>query len=275
MRRRNKPDRTATHWTRQRMLALLIGAAAVALALVTGLVLTTTYALNPSHSRGSAQARSTNSTASQPSVVGQDPRDVLADRPMSREPEDAARPGPVSANTVTPIIVPVATRAGLVAVPTGFPHTSIGALAQLMEIDRAVLQSASIDRARAVIAAWSSPGGPDASTWSMITGLADLLGQVSMSGDDSTQLAIVATPVMGLIKGSIGTEFVIPCIDFELDVTLTQTARSAAADCQRMVWREGGWVIGPGAEPATPPSVWPDTDTAYAVGYRDLRGARP
>ena len=30
-------------------------------------------------------------------------------------------------------------------------------------------------------------------------------------------------------------------------------------------------MIGPGSEPATPPSVWPDTDTAITVGYRDLR----
>ena len=33
----------------------------------------------------------------------------------------------------------------------------------------------------------------------------------------------------------------------------------------------GRWVIGAGSEPATPPSVWPDTDTAIAVGYKDLR----
>jgi hypothetical protein len=274
MRRRSKSDRPAPDWTRQRMLALLIGAVVVALALMAGLVLTITYALKPSHSHGSAHASSTNSTAEHPSALGQDPRDVLADRPMPRAPEDAARPGPMSTETVAPIVVPASTRIGPAGLPTGFPHTSIGALAQLAEIDRAVLQSASIDRARAVIAAWSSTGGPDASTWSMITGLADLLSQASLSADDSTQLAIVATPVMGLIKGSVGIDFAVPCIDFELDVTLSQTARSAAADCQRMVWREGRWLIGPGAEPTTPPSVWPDTDTAYAVGYRDLRAER-
>ena len=33
-------------------------------------------------------------------------------------------------------------------------------------------------------------------------------------------------------------------------------------------------MIGAGAEPATPPSVWPDTDLAIAVGYRDLRKER-
>jgi hypothetical protein len=69
-------------------------------------------------------------------------------------------------------------------------------------------------------------------------------------------------------------------VDFELDVTLTQTARGATADCQRMVWQPvpavpggvaGRWMIAAGVEPATPPSVWPDTDLAIRVGYRDIR----
>jgi hypothetical protein len=84
---------------------------------------------------------------------------------------------------------------------------------------------------------------------------------------------------MGVIKGSVGPDFVVPCIDFELDVTLQQTARAADADCQRMVWSAdpsaaggtgGRWMIGPGSEPANPPSVWPDTTTAIDVGYQDL-----
>jgi hypothetical protein len=76
---------------------------------------------------------------------------------------------------------------------------------------------------------------------------------------------------MGLIKGSIGPDFVIPCVDFEFDATITQTQRVADADCQRMLWQGSRWVIGPGFEPATPPSVWPDTDSAISVGYQDLR----
>jgi hypothetical protein len=66
---------------------------------------------------------------------------------------------------------------------------------------------------------------------------------------------------------------VIPCIDFEFDVTLTSTARAAIADCQRMVWEGTRWVIGPGPEPAGPPSAWPDTDAAINCGYKDLRHA--
>jgi hypothetical protein len=38
-----------------------------------------------------------------------------------------------------------------------------------------------------------------------------------------------------------------------------------------MVWHGDRWVIGPGDEPAQPPSVWPGIDLAIDVGYRDLR----
>ena len=77
--------------------------------------------------------------------------------------------------------------------------------------------------------------------------------------------------MMGLVKGRVGAGFVVPCVDFEVDATLAQTARVAAADCQRMVWVGGRWMVGAGREPAEPPSVWPDTDTAVRAGYRDVR----
>jgi hypothetical protein len=37
------------------------------------------------------------------------------------------------------------------------------------------------------------------------------------------------------------------------------------------VWAGDRWMIGPGSEPADAASVWPDTDQAISVGYRDLR----
>ena len=124
---------------------------------------------------------------------------------------------------------------------------------------------------RAVIAGWGLPGGPTTSSWSGVHAMATLLTAAGLSGGGSPQLAIVATPLMGLIKGTVGTDFVLPCIDLELDVALTSTARGAVADCQRMVWQAGRWWIGPGPEPAVAPSVWPDSDLALQVGYRDLR----
>jgi hypothetical protein len=111
-----------------------------------------------------------------------------------------------------------------------------------------------------------------------VQALAQLFGQLGVSSGGSHQLALVLTPVMGLIKGTVGPDYVVPCLDFEMDLTLTRTARGAIADCQRMVWQldptqptGGRWLIGAGPEASTPPSVWPDTDLAFAVGYRDLR----
>lgn len=149
-------------------------------------------------------------------------------------------------------------------------------MAQLAAIDQTALQSGSLAGARAVIAVWALPGGPATTNWSVVQAMGTLLDETGVAGGGSTQLAVVLTPLMGLIKGSLGVDplapdFVVPCVDFELDVTLQQTARGAVADCQRMVWHAGRWMIGPGKEPASPPSVWPDTDIAIRVGYRDLR----
>jgi hypothetical protein len=268
-------------WSRQKMLALLIGVGVLAVVLVVGLVLAVVYAITPSAGHAADQARASGDsgrggTGAQVSGPAIDPRDALANRAMPKVGEDASHPGPVStANPGTPILLPAPTGSGPAQVPTGFPHTAVGAMAQLAAIDQVALQSGSLAGARAVIRGWTAPGGPTESSWSVVQGLVALFSETGLSGGGSSQLAIVLTPLMGQIKGSVGPDFVVPCIDFELDITFAQTARGATADCQRMVWSRsrtrGRWLIGPGPEPATPPSVWPDTDTAIAVGYKDLR----
>ena len=95
----------------------------------------------------------------------------------------------------------------------------------------------------------------------------------SLSDGGGSRLWLVVTPLMGLIKGTVGSDFVVPCVDFQFDATLQTTVHVAAADCQRMVWQHDRWVVGSGFEPANPPSVWADTDLAITVGYKDLRNA--
>jgi hypothetical protein len=184
---------------------------------------------------------------------------------------DLATPGTVSTRDPGTIALPQPTRTGPAGVPTGFPHTSAGALAQLAAIDQTAMQSGTVAGVRQVIAAWAAPHGPSPQSWSGVRAMAEFLDAAGLSGAGSPQLSLVVTPLMGLIKGSVGADFVIPCVDFEVDATLTQTQRVAVADCQRMVWQGSRWVVGPGFEPATPPSVWPDTDPAIDVGYQDLR----
>jgi hypothetical protein len=269
-------------WSRQKMLALLAGALLISLVLMFGLVLAVVYALQPtqhasSNSRTAATAttqRSSKASSERPDVPAADgdARDALAAAPMPTVDEQASHPAPVSEQDPgPPILPPAATDIGPADVPTGFPRTPLGALAQLAAIDQTALQSGTMQGIRAVIAAWAIAGGPTTTSWSGVTAMRTLLDAAGLSGGGSTQLALVLTPLMGQIKGSVGPDFVIPCIDFELDLTLSQTTRGAVADCQRMAWTGDRWMIGAGTEPATAPSVWPDTDTAINLGYRDLR----
>jgi hypothetical protein len=145
----------------------------------------------------------------------------------------------------------------------------------MVAIDRAALEPASLSVAQQVITGWSSPSGPTAATWSVIRGVAALLSSAELPPDGSGGLALVATPSMGLIKGTIGADFVIPCVDYVLTATLSGSSyRIAVADCQRMVWRDGGWRIGPGSEPAPAPSIWPGTQASFDVGYQWLETVR-
>jgi hypothetical protein len=273
---RRRPTPT---WGRNKLVALLAGVITAAALLVFGLGLAVYYTLHPTghgsgaHPESSAAPPSIGSgTATTTALAGATGReDALAAKAMPSVDLDAATPGTVSVRDPGAIALPEATRTGPAGVPTGFPHTAAGALAQLAAIDQTALQSGTLAGPRQVIAAWAAPHGPTPASWSAVKAMAEFLDAAGLSGGGDPQLALVVTPLMGLIKGSVGSDFVIPCVDFEVDATLAQTQRVAVADCQRMVWRGDRWLVGPGAEPATPPSVWPDTDTAIDVGYQDLR----
>jgi hypothetical protein len=273
-----------SEWSRARLAAVLGALLVVAMLLVGGFVMAGYYALRPP--RGAQPAPADRPAPSDSATSGstaaatgnaaeeQGRRDALAAQPMRSVPLSAALPMPLSTRTPGVIVMPAPTRTGPAGVPTGFPHSPEGALAQLAAVDKAAMQPARLDAARAVIAGWAAPGGPSPLSWSGVKAMADFLTAASLSGGGSPQLALVVTPLMGLVKGTVGPDFVVACVDMEFDATLTQTLRVAVADCQRMVWAGDRWVIGPGSEPAAAPSVWPDTDTAIDVGYRDLRETR-
>lgn len=280
MRRRGGREPRSVQWSRRRMLALLITAALTVATLIAGLVLAVVHAFNPSADGDESDVGVTAEQATDQAAeavptgptTATEARDALGARPMPEVPDSASRPAPLSSRDPgPPIVLPRPSAAGPAGVPTEFPHTPEGAMAQLAAIDQTALQSGSLSGARDVIAAWVMPGGPTTTSWSGVQAMSTLLSAAGLSSGGSPQLAIVLTPRMGQIKGSVGPDFVVPCVDFELDVTLQQTARVATADCQRMVWHRDRWMIGPGDEPAQPPSVWPGTDLAIDVGYRDLR----
>lgn len=290
MRRRQRVAAAPTAWGRKKLLALLAGVAVTVLALLVGLGLSIHYTLQPRQSP-------TPDAGSAGPPGPEDAREVIAQRPMVSAPPEAAHPGPLTTKPFGVLVLPGARVLGDSGVSTGFPRTSQGALAQLIAIDQAALQSASVPGAQAVISAWALPGGPTAESWSGVKAIADLLASAGLPATGSPSLTVSATPAMGLVKGAVGDGYVVACVDFVVTATVTSTARVATADCQRMVWTPhtdaatdaaggaaaaaddgfgerdpgGRWMVGPGEEPAPPPSVWPGTEAAHAAGYLELR----
>lgn len=250
-----------TEWTRRRLQILLGAIVAVVLAVAAGGVWSVASML----SGGSAAGDSTDGSA-------QSAQDQLANKQLPDAPLEAAQPGNLSSGKTGTIQIPVPMEVGPVGVATGFPHTPEGALSQLAAIDTTALTSASVRVAQEVITEWAAPGGPTAETWSGVMGLAALLESAGMSSDGSGSITIGAEPKMGFIKGTVGEEFVIPCIDFIVTATMStgQPQQVAVADCQRMVWQDDRWVIGPGEEPAAAPSLWPGSQDSFDAGYQWL-----
>ena len=264
--------------SREKMLALLVAAALAGLLLLVGLGWAIYYSIHPSSgatSKPRAGVQSDHAGVAQsrsPDELVSARRDDLAARPMRAGSPTDAQPSVLSTRDPGSIVLPASTTVGPVGVPAGFGHTPAGALAQLAAIDKAALDSASLGGVRAVINDWAAPGGPTAATWSGVKAMADFLTAAGLSAGKAPNLALTATPIMGLVKATDGGDWVVACVDFEVDATLARTARVAVADCQRMAWQDNRWVIGPGAEPSPAPSIWPGTDAAIDAGYKELRG---
>ena len=218
------------------------------------------------HSQGSSRA-----AGAVPGDLVRARRDELAARPMRAGSAADAQPSVLSTRDPGFIVLPPSTTAGPVGVPAGFDHTPAGALAQLAAIDTAALDSASLGGVRAVIEDWAAPGGPTAATWSGVKAMADFLTAAGLSAGKAPDLALSATPMMGLVKATDGGDWVVACVDFEVDATLARTARVAVADCQRMAWAGDRWVIGPGAEPAAAVHL-AGHRRGHRRRYKELRG---
>lgn len=258
-----------TEWSRTRLQVLLAAATVVALALALGgawSILSMLTGANGSDGPGARAASAPTSSA----------QDRLAVAPLPHAALEAAQPGSLSTGETGTLEIPVPTKVGEVGVATGFPHTPAGALAQLAAIDTAALTPASVRVAQDVITAWAAPGGPTSESWSGVRAVAALLGSAGLSGEAESSITIAAEAKMGFIKGTVGDDFVIPCIDLVVtattssDGTAGQPQQVAAADCQRMTWHTDRWVIGPGEEPSPAPSVWPGSQASFDAGYQWL-----
>lgn len=239
-------------WSRRRLQVLLAVAVAVTVAVLGGIVWSIIELVQVDH--GTARAESAESAA--------------ADRPWGDSSVDGAQPGALSRGSTGVIHIPQPRSLGEAQVPTGFPSSTEGALAQLIAIDRRAIESGSVVTAQDVIVAWAAPGGPTPDSWSSVAAVQSLLESAGLPGNGSTELAIRLEPAMGLVQDEKPTV----CVDFILSVTVRggAPARIAVADCQRMTWTGDRWVIASGDEAAATPSLWPGSQASYDAGYQWL-----
>jgi len=201
-------------WSRTRLLAALGLLLVLALAVLAGAGMWIWFRFHPPAQAGptgaAETARASTASASAAAVTFADPgrtasaeahRDAVAAAPMAAAPASAAQPSVLSSRDPGVIELPASTSTGPAGIPSGFPHITAGAVAQLAAVDTEVLNTATLDRARQVIDRWAAPGGPTGSSWSAVKALAGFQSAAGLSGGANPGLAVRATPDDGAGQG--------------------------------------------------------------------------
>jgi len=253
-------------WARWRLLALLAGVAATAVALLVGLGVVVWATLAPP-----AAPAGTPPTSPDAAALGQAHRDQIAASPMLQVPAAAASTPNIATGIAATMSLPAASGVGAEGVPTGFPHTPEGALAQLAAIEVRVIEAMSIPLTHRVHAAWSLPGGVPAEQWAMTGNVQAFLSNVGASDNAKDDTIIVtATPAAAQIKGTDGPDWVLGCVLLDVRAVIVTQARIGYGHCERLQWSGDRWLIAAGSPPATAPSTWPGSDLAIRAGWRTL-----
>ncbi len=196
--------------------------------------------------------------------------DEIASRPMPQFPVAAAQPHQLSTTANgDPLLIPTAT-ATTGAVPTGFPRSAEGALAQLKALNETGMTGMDPTTYAAAYTAIAAPGAPDpaTTTLSKIATGSRLKGGLPATGPVPSLNASYQVSA-GLTKGSSEDgSFVVPCTLGILSVvTTTSSVRVGIGDCQAMRWSDGRWQISASAQPVLAPATWPGTVEAQRAGY--------
>lgn len=252
---------TAAGWSRGRLRVLVGALTLAAVALVGAAVWGAVVVVSGERSPASTDAADPQGRAP---GVGDERQDITL-----------ALPAELALDQGTTLTLPGPTTTGPAGVPSGFPRTPEGAVAQLAALDQVVLEGMSIPAAVTAADAWIAPGGPAATEWSVVRGLEALLTTAQQPAQGSAlQLELTAAMAKVQVEATSGNagdsvdRQVVACVDFVLALVGIATEQIAAADCQRMTWTDGRWMIAPGPEEPSPPSVWPGTPESLAAGWR-------
>ena len=195
-------------------------------------------------------------------------RDRIAADPMTTVSDDAGMTPGVAISLPAASKLPAATTVSASRVPSGFPHTPEGAVAQLAAIDVRVLSAMSLPLAAEVYRDWALPGGAGATGWSQTRNVQSFLTHARQSSNVLDPGTLVnVTPASVQIKGTDGPDWVLACVLLDVRAALKNEARMGYGTCERMQWSGDRWLIGPGVPPAQAPSTWPGSDASVQAGW--------
>jgi hypothetical protein len=268
--KKSAPDAGTTEWDRSRLLGILGAAVVVAALLLVGIVYAIYLALSGIGEDANASAQVATGETDRPTVAqGTSHRDEIAAEPMLTVPESAAFPAESASQEAPAIKIPAGSGApGPGFVMTGFPHTPEGAVAQLAQIDTAVLQSMSLQTAHEVYNTWALPGGVSADEWWITASVRAFLSSTDMGEVKDPSASVTLEPAGALVKGTDGSDWAVVCVLMKVSATYKSEAEIAFAHCERMQWVGGRWMVAPGAPPAPAPATWPGTALALEAGWR-------
>lgn len=267
-------------WSRRRLVAILAGAGLAAAVLASafgyGVYRAVTQSTDPVHSESMA-ANDSHLAPESFGAPGRQRRDAIAAAPMLVVPPSAAHPPAdmdgfseprASMRRLPSIEIPAGDGVpGPALVMSGFPHTPQGAIAQLAQLDVAVLQSMSLATAREVHDAWALPGAASSEQWWITASVRAFLDAASMPGAKDPAVWVQVEPAAAMVKGTDGPDWSTVCVLLRVSASYRSQGEVAFGHCERMQWVSGRWMIAPGAPPAGAPSTWPDTDLAMQAGW--------
>lgn len=178
----------------------------------------------------------------------------------------------IEVNATTPSLKLPKSTGEVAGVASGFARTPQGAVAQLAAMDATAYHNFDADAGREVYNQFAMPGAVGINQWNPTSQV--LKYYAANPGTDPQLLQASYTPVQGLIKGSVGHDFTVVCINGHLTYSYKGDARTVAAwDCARMQWstQHKRWMLAPGGAPAKAPLTWPRDQLSYQSGFRDLQ----
>ncbi len=155
----------AEEWSGRRLLALGAAVLVTVAALLGGLGYAVYLTLTPPSDHpevvGPAAGPAAGSGSGLAEEQAQQRRDAIAAAPMPSFGSQAALPAPPATQSARGITIPPSTSSGPGGVPTGFPRTPEGAIAQLAAIETTVFQAMSVPLTAEVHEHWTLPDPPD------------------------------------------------------------------------------------------------------------------